>query len=84
MGKKWTEQELSGSVLDVIDKVREDMRDGTMRFESWDHNATDRVPGRSNKQIRIAGAALLNTKDCTQEEAEQAVLEAVLGRKAGA
>jgi len=79
MGTPWTGQDLSVPMLDVLEQVRQDLRDGDFRWERWDHNSPVYVEGRSNKQVRIAGARLLG-RDCTQEEAEQAVMEAVLGR----
>lgn len=84
MGTPWTEQELGNgtTILDVLDQVRHDVRDGNFKWENWDHNSSSYVQGRSNKQVRIAGARLLG-RDCTQDEAENALMEAVLGRNEG-
>lgn len=79
MGKPWDDQDLSVTALDVIAQVRADIRDGHFDWKSWDHNSAQYIPGRSNKQVRIAGARLLG-RTCTQREAEAALLEAILGR----
>lgn len=80
MGKPWTGQELGDQrLLDVLNQVRKDVRDGHFDWKSWDHNSPEFRPGRSNKQIRIAGAMLTGNPEVTQREAEAAVMEAVLG-----
>lgn len=80
MGKPWAEQQLGCSVLDVLEEVRQSIREGDLRLATWDHNHPDRVNGRSNKQIMIAGARLLGTSDLSYGQAKTAVLEAVVGR----
>lgn len=83
MGKPWHEQELTGSVLDVLEDVRDTIREGDFDLKTWDHNSPHYVDGRSNKRIKIAGARLLDLDSRsapTYEQCKQAVLEAILGR----
>lgn len=79
MGIPWRDQDLGCSVLDVLHLVRQSIQAGDLRLNTWDHSHPDRVTGRSNKQIMIAGN-LLAGRPCTYEEAKRAVLEAVTGR----
>lgn len=75
MGTQWTKQRLTVTPLEVIQTVRNELRSGFFNRHAWDHNHPDHRPGRSNKQIKILGAMLLDDPDCTMDEAWAAVLE---------
>lgn len=82
---RWHDQKLTGSVLDVLDDVRQAISEGDFDLKDWDHNSPNYAKGRSNKRVKIAGAILLDQDDPnfdpTYEECKQAVLEAVVGRR---
>lgn len=81
MGMPWWQQKLSGTVLDVLEEVRQAMRDGEFNPKAFDHNHPDRVEGESNKRVYIAAARLLEREPADMVEAWAAVLEAILGRR---
>ena len=79
--KPWTEQKLGCPPLQIFAAIRSCVRGGKFDSKAWDHNHPGREKGRSNKQIKIVGAWLLDRRNITMKEAWDAVLEAVLGEE---
>ncbi len=83
-GKPWTEQTPTRSLLELVRQAREDARAGRLVLAAWDHNHPDREAGRSNKQLKIAGAHALHASgvelsDITYDQARNAILELAFG-----
>lgn len=77
------EQNLTGTVLDVLDEVRRAMNaDPDFKVQWTDHANPEhyRVPWTSNKRIGIAGAILLGDTGANFQDCYAAVWEAIQGR----